>query len=163
MPTKYTSAPDVKAIAEELIPKYHPHLENVRIEYVLSDKTPKQGGKEVWGFVRKVTNLPAFLASKPNEQKAGDFSPFFVMVISEPVWLNLFPDKRTALVDHELCHCGVEVDDEGNLKLTMIPHDLEEFTRIVDRYGLWYESVRDFFNTAKKTKQNDGELELEEE
>ena len=168
MATKYTPAPDVRAIAEDLIPKYHQHLDGVRIEYVMGDKTPKHGGKETWGYVRKVSSLPAYLASDPADQKGGDVAPFFVMVISEPVWVNLMPDKRVALVDHELCHCGVEVDDEGNSKLVTIPHDLEEFTSIVRRYGLWREEVRDFFHTAKaKSKGDDdaedGDLTLEDD
>lgn len=153
MATKYTPAPDVKSIADELIVKYHPHLDGVRIEYVMGDKTPRRGGKDVWGFVKKISSLPAYLAADKNDQKSGDVSPFFVMVISEPIWVNLYPDKRTALVDHELCHCGVEVDDEGNSKLTLIPHDLEEFVAIVRRYGLWMEDVKDFV-TAVNSKTN---------
>jgi hypothetical protein len=162
MATKYTPAPDVRKIAEDLIPKYHPHLTNVRIEYAFGDKTPKHGGKEVWGYVRKISSLPAYLASQPGDQKAGDTTPFFVMVISEDVWVNLYPDKRTALVDHELCHCGVEVDDEGNHKLILIPHDMEEFSSIVRRYGLWREDVRDFVNTAKSV-DNDSNEDFEDE
>lgn len=163
MATKYTPAPDVKKIAEELIPKYHHHLENIRIEYVMADKAPKHGGKEVWGYVRKISSLPAYLAAEPSDQKDGQTESFFVMVISEPVWVNLMPDKRIALVDHELCHCGVEVDDEGNSKLILIPHDLEDFTSIVRRYGLWREDVRDFVNTVKSRVQKKDEDDLEED
>jgi len=157
MATKYTPASDVRKIAEELIEKYHPHLQDVRIEYVMGDKAPKSSGKEVWGFVRKVGSLPAYLASDDDHKKAGEVEAFFVMVISEPVWEKLNTEKRTALIDHELCHCGVEVDDEGNGKLTLIPHDLEEFTSIVRRYGLWRDDVRDFINTAKPHQHSEME------
>lgn len=161
MGTKYTPASDVKEIANDLIEKYHHHLKDIRIEYVMSDKTPKSGGKEVWGQVRKIGSLPAFLAADQDHQKAGDAEPFFVMIISEPIWENLLPTKKTALVDHELCHCGVEVDDEGKVKLTLIPHDLEEFTSIVRRYGLWRDDLRDFVNTAKPHQYDHHHTELE--
>lgn len=137
----FSPAPEVKEIAEQLIPKFHGHLKDfsVRIEYVFIDKIPKKGGKEVWGYVQKVTNLNAFLA-KDNP----DSDPFFVMVISSPIWEILSKNGKTALVDHELCHCGAklqEKEEESVVKLYLIPHDLEEFNAINRRYGLWQDEV----------------------
>ncbi len=149
----FRPAPEVQAIADELIPKYHKHLLDfsVRVEYVFIDKTPKSKGREIWGTCRKISNLPAFLA---NEQEGSD--PFFVITISEPVWDVLPPDKRVALVDHELCHASAEAvqnedDDEADpVKLSINPHDLEEFTCIVRRHGLWRDDVEAFVSAAKK-------------
>lgn len=150
----YRPAPEVQQIADELIPKYHQHLIDfsVKLEYIFVDKTPKGKGREVWGTCRKVSSLNAFLA---NEQEGSD--PFFVIVISEPVWDILPHDKRVALIDHELCHAWAEAnqkeDDDGDsdpYKLSVRPHDLEEFTCIVKRHGLWREDVQAFFDAAKK-------------
>lgn len=157
--TNYRPAPEVKKIAEELIPKYHQHLLdfNVRIEYVFSDKTPKSKGRETWGSCRKVSSLNAFLA---NAQDGTD--PFFVIVISEPVWEILPHAARVALVDHELCHAWAEADqnedDDGSddpVKLSTKPHDLEEFACIVRRHGLWRDDVRSFVEAALKTKKDE--------
>jgi len=145
----YMDAPEVKQIADELIPKYHSHLidMDVRIDYVFCSKTPKRNGKEVWGTCRKVTNLNAHLA--------GQESPFFVITISEPVWGVLPPDKRKALVDHELCHAESQYnqkeDDDGEddvIKLSIRPHDVEEFACIIRRHGLWRDDVKDFVQEA---------------
>jgi hypothetical protein len=48
-------------------------------------------------------------------------------------------------VDHELTHC--DVDEEG--KLSLRPHDLEEFNVIVRRYGLWRAEVQLFLEAAR--------------
>jgi predicted metallopeptidase len=153
----YHPAPEVRKIAEDLIPKYHQHLIDfsVKLEYIFVDKTPKRKGREIWGTCRKVSSLNAFLA---NEKEGSD--PFFVIVISEPVWDVLPPDKRIALVDHELCHAWAEAnqkedDDEADpVKLSVNPHDLEEFSCIVRRHGLWREDVKSFVEAATR-KSND--------
>ena len=167
---EYTPAPEVAKIAEELIEKYHGHLLDfkVRIEYVFTNKTPKKGGKEVWAYVRKISALNAFLAG--SEESSDDF---FVMVVSEPVWEILPADKRTPLVDHELCHLWAEAqqvdeDDadaipENPVKLSLSPHDVEEFSPIVRRWGLWREDVEDFVNAALKKKVQTNEEEEDED
>jgi predicted metallopeptidase len=148
--TTFSPAEEVKEIAEELIPKYHQHLidNNVRIDYVFISKTPAKGGKEVWGTCRKVTNLNAHLA--------GEDEPFFVITISEPVWSVLPPDKKVALVDHELCHAfaalGEGEDDSEEVKVSIIPHDVEEFAAVIRRHGLWREDVKNFVEEALSKK-----------
>lgn len=149
MTINYTPAPEVETIANDLILRYHQHLidYNVRIEYVFVDKTPKSNGYEVWGTCKKISNLNAFLA---NSQSGSD--PFFVITISEPVWEVLPQNARIALVDHELCHAWAEVkeseDDDESVKLSTNPHDLEEFTCIVRRHGLWRDNVQTFVDAA---------------
>lgn len=159
---KFKDAPEVEAIANHLIPKYHQHLIDfsVRIRYAFVDKTPKSKGKETWGTCRKVSGLNAFL-----EGQSEDSDPFFVITISEPVWDVLPHDKRIALVDHNLCHAWAEAKqqkDEADgdsdmevdnpVKLFMVPHDLEEFSCIVRRHGLWKEDICDFVDAALKAK-----------
>lgn len=161
MSTTFTSAAEVKEVAEKLIPLYHPHLQDARIDYVFTDSVSKKGGKEVWGTMRKITSLTAYLGGTKNEQKNGATGPFFVMTISKPVWDELDTFKKEALVDHELCHSGLELDEEGNPKLTIIPHDLEEFKAIVERYGLWRDDVKEFIKATKNTKKgNEDEDEV---
>ena len=147
--TNYRPAPEVRAVADKLIPKFHQHLidNDVRVDYVFIDKTPKSKGREIWGRCRKVSSLAAFLA---NDQQGSD--PFFVIEISEEIWEVLPPDKREALVDHELCHTLSEIGEEEP-KLSMVPHDLEEFTCIVRRHGLWRDDVEAFVNAARENKE----------
>ena len=133
----YSKAPDVELVAKQLIQTAHPELVNTRIEYAKVDKTPKRGAKEIWGQCRKVSGVNAFLAEN---NPTGE--TFFLIVISAPVWDSLPTDKREALVDHELCHASQE--------LNLVKHDLEEFTGVVKRHGLWRDDVRSFAEEAKK-------------
>ena len=141
----YRPALEVKAVADKLIPKYHQHIINndIRVDYVFIDKTPKSKGREIWGRCRKVSGLGAFLA---NDQQGSD--SFFVIEISEEIWDVLPSDKREALVDHELCHTASEPGEEP--KLDVMPHDLEEFVCIVRRHGLWRDDVEAFVNAARE-------------
>lgn len=152
--TYYKHAQEVEDIAIDLIQKYHGHLTDfdVHLEYVFVSKAPKRNGKEIWGQCRKVTGFNAHIA----EQNGGE--PFYVILISEPVWDILPQDKRTALVDHELCHAWAEAnqkedDDEIDpVKLSLRPHDLEEFSAIVRRHGIWREDIDAFVEAALKSK-----------
>jgi hypothetical protein len=57
--------------------------------------------------------------------------------------LRLRERLREVLIDHELCHIGVELDEQGNPELTdqgrpkvfIKPHDIEDFQVIIDRHG----------------------------
>jgi len=155
---QHRPALEVAEIATNLVEKYHRHLLDfdVKLEYVFVDKTPKRNGKEVWGTCRKVSSLNAFLAG---DDDGSD--PFFVIVISEPIWDILPPDTRKALIDHELCHAWAkanqkEDDDEADpVKLSLRPHDVEEFACIIRRHGLWREDIQDFVDAALKAKDEE--------
>lgn len=161
MGTKYSSAQEVEQIANDLISKYHLHLKGIKIEYVFSDTVPKKGGKEIWGTMRKVSNLNAYLAALDQAKEIGEYEEFFVMTITKPVWDIIDEDKRIALVDHELCHAFAERDEEDKLVLSILPHDLEEFQAIVKRHGLWREDVKNFIASARVSQKNEMD-ELEE-
>lgn len=163
MAVTYKEAPEVKEVADKLIPKYHQHLLdfNVRVDYLFIDKIPMKGGKEVWGSCRKITNLNAYLAK--DKQSGGD--PFFVITIAQPVWDVLPPNDREALVDHELCHASAEAttkDDEDVVKLSINPHDMEEFAAIVRRHGMWRDSIEEFVKAARQVGDI-GEDDIEDE
>lgn len=145
----YSDAPEVREIADKLIPKHHPHLEGSRIDYVFRSKHSTNKGKIVGGKARKVTGLNAFLASSGRRGFHG--TDLFVIEIAHDLWEQLPQEQRVALVDHELCHCFREVDDEtGEWVLSILPHDLEEFAEVVKRHGIWSTDL-DYF--VKKSQQ----------
>ena len=146
----FTVADDVKEVGDRLIHNDFTHLLGIRVEYVFSEKQMTKGGMEIWGKAQKVGSLNAFLAGGPAAKEDGETEAFFAIVISRPVWDRLLDQPREALVFHELCHLGVMRDEEGSVKsISIIPHDLEEFEKVVHRYGLWRESVRTFLDAAR--------------
>lgn len=147
--TDYRPAPAVARIAEELIPKDHPELEGVRIEYVFRDPPATSKGKQVWGQAKKVTGLSAYLAA-PEESDQRHAEDLFVIEIAETVWAMLEPAQRIALVDHELSHCTIDVDDENEtFTLKTVAHDFEEFRGVIERHGLWDGSLQSFAEAAR--------------
>ena len=65
----------------------------------------------------------------------------FVLTFNWEAWKILTPEQRVALVDHELQHCDVDADSSEPV---MVEHDVEEFSLIVRRYGLWKPNLRTF-------------------
>jgi hypothetical protein len=138
--TEYREAPVAAAIAEQLIGQHHTHLASIRVEFVFRDKANRSHGRVVLGKARKVDGLNAFLARAltwdPDDVVYGE--PFFLIELALDEWARLDDAGRRALVDHELCHCLAEWDDEkGEHVLGTRGHDIEEFAEIVDRHGLW--------------------------
>lgn len=137
--TIYAESPEVEAIGRDLIKTYHGHLVNTRVDFCFVAQVDEEGntqpmmkkGKEHWGDARKITGINAHLA--------GAADPFFCIEISQHTWEGLEPIQQRALIDHELSHLGIEDD-----KLTLLPHDIEEFGPIVARYGLWRKDVKNF-------------------
>lgn len=147
-PSTYWHAPEVRTFAERLIPKYHEMLGNsgVRIEYLFRSNVPKSKGKFIFGVAKKITGEHATLADSEE--------PFFCIIIAHPAWQVLPQKYREALVDHELCHCGIEINEKGDTKLVLRNHDVQEFSDIVRRYGAWTPDVQEFLQAALGTKKS---------
>lgn len=143
MTAKYRRAPEVAEIAAELIETEEDHAaifhSEVRLEFVFIDKAPQSGGRIILGRARRISGLNAVLSELPlyEVELCQDPRPFYVIEIAEDIWQALSPERRRALVDHELMHCRPDRDDNGELVLKMRPHDLEEFAGIIRRHGLW--------------------------
>lgn len=163
MSTIFTPAPEVKAIAVPLIAAHHTHLLHnaVRIEYLFCDTPKKSKGKAALAYVQQISNLPAYLAGEVVADEDGDQDiqhtgePFFVMVVWQNFWrYSLSPKQREALIDHELCHLWAEADEKtGEVKLSMLPHDLEEFNAVVRRHGIWLKDVDQLIKAAQDGPQ----------
>lgn len=145
-------ADEVRSIAHDLIPEHHRRLEDAPITYVFTDiKSGK--GCQTWGKTTKVTGKAAFLASPVPSMQGTPHDPqvgFLTIEIDDMTWAALNDRERPALVDHELSHCGWEPDDTGIMKPVVVPHDVEEFTDVVARHGLWYTRLFDFAQTARE-------------
>jgi hypothetical protein len=69
--------------------------------------------------------------------------------------------QRTALLDHELCHAAVKLDKHGETTVDARgrviyrtrKHDLEEFSSIVERHGLWTSDLERFAAALRKSQE----------
>lgn len=156
--TEYWRAPQVERIARKLIGKHHEHLNrhDVQVRCVFRDPPARSRGKLVYGKARKVSGLTAYLVGLEHEDRPSDDGPvdFFLIEIAHETWQGLTERQREALVDHELCHLEVELPEtsDKDRTLSLRSHDLEEFTEVVKRHGLWQPSVARFANVAKSAQ-----------
>jgi len=141
MATEWRKAPDyVLDITKRLIDLYHEPLQTARIGVIMRSEAPINGGQIVYGKAEKVS------------LKAQVHVPYdFIIWLSADRFGLLAPLQKEALIDHELCHCQW---DEG--KASIRPHDIEEFTEILERYGYWWPKADNVACVAQQAQLFEG-------
>ena len=122
----------VRQICEEVLDVYSEDFSDLntaidlglRIGYCLSDKEKTSRGRRILGECQKVP-----------EEWLG-FAPYdFLITFYEPNLAGKTQEQLTALAYHELMHAGAQVDEDGTIRLSITPHDQEDFRRVLDRFG----------------------------
>lgn len=99
-----------------------------RIAYVHSDREKKSNGRTVYADTTKVSDLMKALCHFD-----------FVICFYGPACEDLPEAVLELLMYHELLHVGYE---PRLGKCWLIPHDIEDFDRIIRRYGIdWIHGV----------------------
>lgn len=124
--SEYTIADEVKIVAESLIRQYHQHLSRAKITYLFRDQAWKtRDGMVILGRASKRSKIDKLLSREQED---------FIVIIGRDKWDKLNDEEKRALVDHELCHCGVIVSSSGEMKWILRSHPIEEFPEILARY-----------------------------
>jgi hypothetical protein len=143
-----TPAPEAERIGRECIAEWHRDLSDedaVRILYLFTDQKRTTKGKTVLAKTTKLSPRERYLASS---SEAVDAGPHYVIEFGLYIWAALSEAQRRALVDHELCHIELTTDDDGNPVYGLRAHEIEEFSEIVERHGLWSAELRHLAETA---------------
>jgi hypothetical protein len=140
---------DVVEMANEVIKQYRPELLTADIVYIFKEKAKKRGGKIVIATASKVSDKQNIIHSHE-----GKPSYEFMIEIGADAWLSLSPDQKRAVLHHELRHCGYKEKDEEMIPI-IIPHDLEEFSDVVEAHGFYLRDVLDFANKIRNMKVTD--------
>lgn len=118
-------------IMAEIIGEYHSSLRNCKIKCLFYDKPRRRSGKLILATAEAVS--PKF-----NYLTGIDF----IISIYEDVWDIMADQEKRALLDHELNHCFVGENKEGEPVYTILPHDVEDFRVIIERYGAdWADNI----------------------
>jgi hypothetical protein len=139
----YALAEQCEAIGRVLIDRLQAHeqLAHASITYIFREKM-KTRDRVVWGKASKADGKLAFFAGFD-----------FVIEINWEVWRTLSNMQKVALIDHELSHCSREQDGKGEWKWVLVSHDIEEFTGIVNRWGIWREDLKPFAGAITHAQQ----------
>lgn len=157
MSVTYKPAPPVEQIGRKLIGKHHTDLADVDVVFVFRSEHAERHGQQVWGKARKVSGLNAFLYHLAAAKGAGEaplededsVESFFVIEIAEDIWWILTPAQKEALVDHELSHCRTKLNKDDQVVLYVAPHDVEEFSQVLERRGAWRPNIKQLLRAAK--------------
>lgn len=145
MGARYVRAEEeVGPMLDELLREHHGDLLAARFGMLFVEKAPKNKGAIVYA---SVAPFPAKM-----QPFFGDEAYDYLLTVSADVWNRATAAQRSAMLDHELCHCVGEEDDDGEMTWGTVGHDLEEFVAVVRRHGIWrrdMELVRQAFAGAK--------------
>lgn len=101
----------------------------IRIAYLSSDKDKKQNKRIIHAECRKVDDFYKDWCCRYD----------FLIVVYEPNIDYFTGQQIEILIEHELRHVGIDYSG-SEPKYYVIPHDVEEFWTIIDKYGLhWSE------------------------
>lgn len=143
----------IYALLDELVTAHHKDLTHARIALAWCTSWKKDAdGLVTLGKCRKASDLDRELA-------AWDF----IILLSHAFWYDPMVNalQRRALLDHELCHAAVKLDDRGEpvedergrVVYRTRKHDLEEFTEIGARYGCWKGDIEAFVVAVARARQ----------
>lgn len=138
------------ALMEDLVEKYHEDLREARIGLAwCTSWRPDVDGRVTIGKCRKASDLD-------RELQAFDF----IILLSKSYWLSLdvTNESRRALLDHELSHAAVKYDDKGEpvydergrKVYRTRRHDIEEFTGVVRRHGIYKRDLEQFAQALRR-------------
>lgn len=134
-----------------LVEEHHEEITNARIAlaWALSWKQDVDGHVKL-GQCKKASDLDR------------ELHPFdFVILLNAEWWQDgrVTDDQRRALLDHELCHATVKLDEDGEpardtmdrVIYRLRKHDIEEFTEIVARHGTYKRDLERFASALRRS------------
>ena len=137
MATYWSKADEsVIRMAQEVIDEFHPDLEEARIGFLFRDPPQFSQGRMVLGK-----------AKKDSAQDQALLPLDIIIWVAYDYWGKAMPEQRRALIDHELCHCRYDSEEE---KASMVGHDVEEFLEVIERYGMWRPALMRLEQTVRQ-------------
>lgn len=141
---------DEYVLLDRIAADWHPHLADALI--LLAWRvgwSEDKDGKLILGQCKKASDLG-------KELREHDF----VILLNKEAWETLSDSQREALLDHELSHCAVSLDDKGKPRkddrgrtvYRLRKHDIEDFTAVIRRHGCYKRDLEDFVHAALEAK-----------
>lgn len=129
MPNYREADEELLTLAQEIIARWHSHLQQARIGFVYQDTASTRKGRQILASVRLIN---------AHLQAAG--LPFdYLVTVAKDEWNQSDHERRVTILDHEFCHCAF---DREKWVWTTRDHDIQEFREIVARHGLWTRDLR---------------------
>lgn len=138
-----TNATAPARIARSIIEQYRPELTDLKICYMWRPEAMSMGeGRVVAGQCIHV-----------DDRNWAIHGYDFIILFALDVWNRAEKGWHEAIVDHELAHCGIRTDEDGEViadedsgrtKTYCRHHDIEEFGEVLERHGAYHSDLRKF-------------------
>jgi hypothetical protein len=147
----YAKDSGLESLGNKIIKKDHELLGMLKIAYIFRDEAPVSNGKATAGM--------AYRADDRNRTLHGVDA---IIEIAKDIWDEATDEFKDALMDHELSHIMIRLDDDGQpmmddktgrVKITMRPHDIEEFEDVLERHGPYHKALRSFLEAFARKKE----------
>lgn len=166
MSTYVKCGSEVEQLADELIEKYHSALKKhgVKIDYLFALSKLDDNGDPV-GPAIKANGYPALGMARiiPLKDRVGGRTDVEVILDGQR-WETLADDMKAALLDHELSHFQVKLDENGDHeeddcgrpKISMRLHDVQVgwFADVAARHGAASVEVHDAQNIVNDFRES---------
>ena len=130
MKVSFYESPELDEIGNRLVAELLPNI-SIKIKFLLISGQVKFAGK-----VLKASPLLKFMTGYD-----------LVVLVNRDVWESLPNNYKEALVFHELYHIQIKND-----KVSLKKHDVEEFVKVVERYGPWTDALKAIQNALARKK-----------
>lgn len=160
--TVIRSAISAQELATDLIDDHHEHLQRARILWLFTNSKRTRGNRVVLGTSNRTNALQRYLSSgNVSVEKGSDF----IVLIDSTRWETSLKTQREAMVDHLLCRMQLrEVVNKRSGKIThtwtTVAPDIEEFTDVILRHGVWLPEQQRFVKAIQQGRQLTLETEL---
>lgn len=144
-------------IAARIIRDHRPELADLNLCYMWRDEAVSMGeGRVVAGQCVHVSDRDYAIHGHD-----------FLILFARDVWTAADKEFLPAIVDHELAHVGIRLDehgdrvvdeDTGRVKTYCRHHDIEEFADVLERHGAYHSALRTFLAAWRSETAKDEDL-----
>ena len=108
--------------------------------------------KTTWAHIMK---------SSPQLKMYSDVD--IIIEVSGDIWELLDQTQKDILLEHELMHLYLTENDEGELKIQLQGHDLEDFKKIISKYGIEWTEQRELISAQLEELENERKAKEKQE
>lgn len=166
---RYALNTDLENLGKKLIATIpeHENLKLLKIGFLFREEAAVSDGRVTVGMAIRV-----------DDRNWSIHKTDALIEIGKDVWEEASEEFKQALMDHELSHLKVVMDEDGTpvmdettgrVKVMVKHHDIEEFAPVLQRHGAYHESLRKFLDAfavnklqqkkARKAGMTSGSLE----
>lgn len=128
----FSRSPEAERMAESIIAEHHPHLEQARLMFLLTD-----GSKSKAVLANP---LQRYLTSGADED--AELGADWVLLIEHDDWEGRTEPGREALLDELLAQCGQEEDEKSGQKRWVRRKGVTVWPEVLRRRGFWRDEYK---------------------